>query len=141
MKPFLTPSEEESLVAGIREQESRTGAEIRVCVTYKWIWRHERYAWKVFKRTGMNGTRLRNGALIVMMPRMRKVVVIGDKGFDEVVSPAFWRDAVDSMVKKLHEENPLEALLLGLRILGDELARHWPREDGDINELPDDIIR
>ncbi len=76
-----------------------------------------------------------------MMPRMRKVVVIGDKGFDDVVTPAFWRGAVDAMVRKLPSENPLEALRVGLGILGDELSRHWPREEGDINELPDDIIR
>jgi len=141
MKPLLTPLEEESLVAAIREQELRTSAEIRVCVSYKWIWRHERYAWKVFERNGMRQTRHRNGTLIVMMPRMRKVVVIGDKGFDEVVPPAFWRGAVDAMVRKLHAENPLEALRLGLGILGDELSRHWPREEGDVNELPDEIIR
>lgn len=124
----------------IREQELRTSAEIRVCVTYKFILRPERYAWRVFDRTGMRDTRQRNGALIVMMPRMKKVVVIGDSGFDAVVPEGYWKEAVDAMVREMHGSTPLDALREGLRRLGDSLAVHWPREEGDVNELPDEIL-
>ncbi len=140
MKSFLTAEEESLLVHAIREQEMRTSAEIRVCVTYKFIIRPEHYAWKVFERTGMRDTRQRNGALIVMMPRMKKVVIIGDSGFDEVVPPGFWKDSVDAMIREMHESSPLEALREGLRRLGDALCVHWPRQGDDLNELPDEIL-
>lgn len=129
------------LVDAIREQEKRTSAEIRVCVTYKFIWHAERHAWRMFERIGMRRTLRRNGALIVMMPRMKKVVVIGDSGFDAVVPPDFWKNAVAGMIREMHETGPMDALREGLRRLGDELSVHWPREEGDVNELPDEILR
>lgn len=141
MKSFLTTDEQASLVAAIREQEARTSAEIRVCVTHKFIWRHERYAWRLFEKIGMRNTERRNGALIVMMPRMRKVVIIGDSGFDAVVPSNYWIDAVAAMVRQMHECGPLDALREGLRRLGDTLSHHWPRTGADANELPDEILK
>lgn len=141
MTSFLTDEEEALLVTAIREQELRTSAEIRVCVTNKWIFRHERYAWRLFDKIGMRKTRDRNAALIVMMPRMKKIVIIGDSGFDAVVPDDFWKQAVAAMVHQMHELGPLEALREGLKRLGDALSIHWPRQDDDVNELDDEILR
>ena len=141
MKSFLSTDEEVSLVAAIREQEARTSAEIRVCVTHKFIWRHERYAWRLFAKSGMRKTGRRNGALIVMMARMKKVVIIGDSGFDAMVPSNYWIEAVTAMVRQMHEGGPLDALREGLRRLGDTLSLHWPRTADDVNELPDEILK
>jgi uncharacterized membrane protein len=140
MNFFLTSEDEAELVEEIRAQEARTSAEIRVCVTYRFVWRHERFAWRVFDRSGMRNTRHRNGALIVMMPLMKKVVILGDSGLHAVVAPDYWNDAVRAMVRQMHDAGPLAALREGLRLLGDTLAAAWPREDGDVNELPDEIL-
>ena len=140
MKPVLTKEEHDLLVGAIREQEARTSAEIRVCVTHKFIWRPERYAWRVFDQTGMRGTRLRNGALIVMMPRIKKVVILGDCGLHAVVPDGYWDEAVAAMIRRLRQAGPLAALREGLRGLGDTLAAHWPRQAGDVNELADEIL-
>lgn len=141
MKPILTPEEEESLVAAIREQELRTSAEIRVCVTYKLIWQPERHAWDLFEKIGMRQTRHRNGTLIVMMPRMKRVVVLGDSGVDATVPPDFWKLTVDAMIRQMHDASPLDALREGLGRVGDQLSIHWPFEEGDLNELPDTILK
>lgn len=141
MKSILTLEEEQLLIAAIREQERRTSAEIRVCLTYKFIWRAERYAWQVFERGGMRATRQRNGALIVMMPRMKKVVIIGDSGFDALVTEGYWKESVAAMIQQMHDTTPLDALREGLRRLGDTLSLHWPRGEGDANELPDELLR
>ena len=141
MKPILTDEEELLLVAAIREQENRTSAEIRVCLTYKLLWRPERYAWKVFERACMQATRQRNGVIIVMMPRMKKVIVLGDTGVNALVPPDFWKETVDAMIHELHQSDALSALREGLQRLGDTLARHWPRTPGDVNELPDELLR
>lgn len=125
----------------IREQELRTSAEIRVCLTYKLILRPQHYAWKVFERTGMRDTRQRNGALIVMMPRMKKIVMIGDSAFDAVVPPGYWKESVDAMIRQMHDATPLDALREGLVRLGDLLAVHWPRGEDDLNELPDELLK
>lgn len=141
MDHFITDEEELLLVEAIRAQEERTSAEIRVCVTDKLILRAEKYAWKVFEETGMRRTKNRNAALIVMMPRVKRIVMIGDQGLDARMPDGWWRNAVDEMVKRMHTEGPLESIREGLRLLGDQLSRHWPREDGDENELPDELVR
>ena len=141
MKPILTDEEELLLVAAIREQEQRTSAEIRVCLTYKLLWRPERYAWKVFERACMQATRQRNGVIIVIMPRMKKVIVLGDTGVNALVPPDFWKETVEAMIHELHQSDALTALREGLQRLGDTLARHWPRTPGDVNELPDELLR
>ena len=141
MKSFLTHEEEALLIEAIREQETRTSAEIRVCVTYKFIWWHERYAWRMFEEIGMRDTSRRNGALIVMMPRMKKVVMIGDSGVSAVVPEDFWRESVAAMIRHMHDAGPLDALREGLRLLGDTLSAHWPRDPEDMNELPDEILK
>ncbi len=129
------------MVEAIREQEMRTSAEIRICVTYRFIVRPERFAWKLFDEIGMRDTALRNGALIVMMPRMRKVAMIGDCGVNAVVPDEFWRKSVQAMIDEMHENGPLRALREGLRRLGDTLSVHWPRQKDDVDELPNKIIR
>jgi uncharacterized membrane protein len=141
MKSFLTAEEEASLVEAIREQEARTRAEVRVCVSYRLLWNHERYAWRKFEEAGMRNTRERNAVLIVMMPRIKKIVVLGDSGVNAVVPPGYWQDAVAAMVRHMHDAGPLDALREGLRRLGDTLAAHWPRGADDVNELPDAILK
>ncbi len=138
---FLSDEDEASLVEAIREQEARTSAEIRVCVSYKLLWNHERYAWRKFEETGMRGTVQRNAVLIVMMPRTKKIVILGDSGVNAVVTPSYWRDAVAAMVRHMHDAGPLEALREGLRRVGDTLSAHWPRTEDDVNELPDEILK
>ena len=141
MTRFLTDEEEGMLVEEIRRQEARTSAEIRVCVTDKLIFRPQRYAWRIFDETGMRKTRERNGALIVMMPRVKKIVIIGDCALHELVGDGYWQQAVAAMVREMHQLGPLDAIREGLQRLGDTLATHWPRREDDINELPDEIVR
>jgi uncharacterized membrane protein len=141
MEHFITDEEELLLVQAIREQEARTSAEIRVCVTDRVVFRPKRYAWRVFERNGMRNTANRNAALIVMMPRVKQIVIIGDEGLDAVVPVEYWDQAVAAMVKGMHEHGPLASLREGLRGLGDVLSKHWPRGEGDQNELPDELLR
>jgi uncharacterized membrane protein len=141
MEHFITDEEEILLIEAIRAQEARTSAEIRVCVTDKVIFRPKRYAWRLFERIGMRQTKNRNAALIVMMPRVKQIVMIGDTGLDEIVPPGYWEKSVAAMVKRMHESGPLDSLQEGLCRLGDTLSEHWPRADDDVNELPDEILR
>ena len=140
MKIELTENELELLSEAIRAQEARTCAEIRVCISRRFVWRPERYAWRLFDRMGMRNTRERNGALIVMMPRVRKVVILGDSGIDALVPPGYWEAAVALMIRHLKDGGLLIALQEGLHVLGDTLSAHWPRKSDDAQELTDEIL-
>lgn len=125
----------------IQEVESRTSAEIRVCITHKRIWWHERFAWKIFDAAGMRKTRNRNAALIVIMSRSKKIVAIGDTGLNAVLAQGYWEETIGAMIHSMKTEGHLSALLTGLHKLGDTLAEHWPRELDNPNELADEMIQ
>ena len=141
MEHFITDEEEARLVEAIRFEEKRTNAEIRVCVTDKLVFRPKRYAWRLFDRIGMRNTKNRNAALIVMMPRVKQIVMIGDTALDDKVPAEYWEEAVKAMVKRMHEAGPLASLTEGLSRLGETLSQHWPATDDDVNELPDEFLR
>ena len=129
------------LVEEIRKQEARTSAEIRVCVTDKLVFRPQRFAWRLFDDIGMRNTRERNAALIVMMARVKKIVVVGDKAVHDRGGNSYWEKTVTAMVREMHTSGPLGSIREGLRRLGDTLAAHWPSKGDDINELPDEILK
>ena len=94
----------------------------------------------MFDQLGMRRTRHRNAALIVMLPRLRKFMVLGDTGLSAVVPPEYWEKIAAAMSQHMRDGRRLEALREGIRRLGDTLATHWPRQADDTNELSDEIL-
>ena len=141
MKTFLTSDEELAVVEEIRNLETRTSGEVRVAITGKWIFRTERYAWKMFHKLGMSRTVARNGALIVVIRRRRRFVVLGDAGISAVVGPGYWEMIANTMSSHLKDGERLAALIAGIRVLGETMATHWPPEESDRNELPNEIAQ
>jgi uncharacterized membrane protein len=141
MNSLLSEQDESNLILAIREQELRTSAEIRVCISEKWIFRHQHYAWKIFRKTGMFNTREHNAVLIMLMPRVHRIVIIGDSAINHLVPDQFWQECVESMITIMRQHGALSSLHEGLRLVGDVLSQHWPRRPDDMNELPDELIR
>jgi len=141
MRHFLNADEEQVVVEAIRVAESRTSAEIRVCVSYRMWVRIETYARRVFRRLGMDATREHNGVLILMLPRLRKFQIVGDSGVTAEMNPDLWKNVAQVMEEKLREGEPAEALVSGIRMLGDALSACWPAGDANPNELSDEIVR
>ncbi len=82
----------------IRAAEQRTSGEIRVAIARSWFWGDARAsAERAFRRMGVSATRARNGVLIFVAPRRRKVAVIGDVGIHAKVAPDFWAAVVERM--------------------------------------------
>lgn len=139
MKDFLTSEEEQQVVDGIRALEQRTHGEIRIYITSKRVLNPERYAAKAFKRMGMTHTKERNGALIVVMTRRRRFVILGDRGLNEIVPADYWEKIAANMSAHLKEGRRLEALTEGIRTIGDTMAEHWPADGENPDELPNEI--
>lgn len=141
MKTFLTNEEELSVVEELRKLETRTSGEVRVALTGKWIFRTERHAWKMFHKLGMNQTVARNGALIVVIRRRRRFVVLGDVGISAVVEPGYWEMIANTMSSHLKDGERLAGLIAGIRLLGETMATHWPPEESDRNDLSNEIAQ
>ena len=138
-KIFINQLDDEKIVAAIGAAESRTSGEIRVFIS-----RHEvadalTEAKRHFQEMGMEKTAERNGVLIFVAPKSRAFAIVGDSGVHAKCGDVFWNETAEKMRSFFKEQKFAEGLVEGIRIAGEILARHFPRNSADRNELPDAI--
>jgi len=138
---FLRSLDDTRIVSAIREAESRSRGEIRVHVAEREVADPRTEAARVFERLGMADTAERNGVLLFVAPASQSITVLGDRAVHERCGEAFWTAVVESVRGEFSAGRFTEGIVAGVRALGDELARHFPRRPGesDLNELPDTV--
>jgi uncharacterized membrane protein len=140
---FVRSLDDARIVAAIREAEARSRAEIRVHIAEGEVADPRSEAAFVFERLGMTETAERNGVLLFVAPESQSIAVIGDRGAHERCGDAFWAQVVETVREEFRAGRFTEGLVAGVRTLGDELARCFPRRPGetDRNELPNGVSR
>lgn len=138
---FLTPEEEDQVLAAIRSFESRTSGEIRVHLEASLEGELLEQAQATFERIGMTKTAQRNAVLFFVVVDEHRFAVLGDQGIDEKVAEDFWRDCVARVRERFSERRYAEGLVEGIEIAGAALAEYFPIQPDDVNELPDGISR
>ena len=139
VEDFLTADEEMAIVEAIRTAEKNTSGEIRVHLeAHSKTDAFDRAA-DVFDFLHMNNTKLNNGVLIYIAVEDRTLVIMGDKGINDVVPPHFWESTKDAIIEKFKKGDMKQGLVDGILKAGEQLKKHFPRKNNDTNELPDDI--
>ena len=87
----------------------------------------------------MQKTEQRNGVLIYLAVKDRKFAILGDAGINAVTPDDFWDSIKEKMVKHFSEGDFSSGLKEGILMAGVALKDHFPYEDGDVNELSDEI--
>jgi putative membrane protein len=100
----------------------------------------EEAAIRAFYTSGINRTAGHTGILVYLSLFEHKVRVVADKAINEKVEQAKWQEIVDIITGGFHDKAPGKALSSAIDRCGDILATHFPREEGDINELSDTIL-
>ncbi|HXU04861.1 MAG TPA: TPM domain-containing protein [Polyangia bacterium] len=130
----------EAVERAIRAAELRTSGEICVAITRSWFWGDTRAAAeRAFRRMGVSATRARNGVLVFVAPRRRKVVVLGDVGIHAKVAPDFWAAVVERITADFRRGDPTAGLVAAVELLGNALATAFPIAPGDVNELTNSV--
>jgi uncharacterized membrane protein len=136
-------AEEKSVVAAIREAESRTSGEIRVFIEDVCDRDHpvER-AVEVFALHGMHNTTNRNAVLIYVARESRQFAIWGDEGIHQHVGHTFWEAEKRMLRGYLQRDESCTGLCAVIGQIGDQLQQYFPadKHDDNPNELPDDII-
>jgi len=103
---------------------------------------HER-AEQAFLEHGLYRTRNATGVLVFASLRERRAVVMGDEGIHAKMGDGEWRRAVEALVAGIGRGDPAGGFADAIRVVGDRLAEHFPRREGEPheNELPDEIQR
>jgi uncharacterized membrane protein len=138
-KEFFTPEEQENIKQAIIAAELETSGEIRVHIENSCKGDVLDRAAYVFHHLKMTRTHLRNGVMIYLAVKHRKFAIIGDKGINHVVPANFWDDIKEGMLDFFRKEEFAEGLCYAIKATGEQLKKYFPRQQDDIDELPDDI--
>ncbi|WP_333878844.1 TPM domain-containing protein [Flavobacterium sp.] len=141
VEDFLNQEEEQEIVAAIRMAEQNTSGEIRVHIEkHTSIDAFER-AMEVFHLLKMDETELKNGVLIYLAVRDKTFVICGDKGINDLVPNDFWDCTRDVMVNHFKAGRYKQGLVDGILRAGEQLQKFFPYQDGDVNELSNEISK
>lgn len=141
VEDFLTPQEEEEVVAAIRKAELKTSGEIRVHLERKSqgdIWKR---AMQVFHLLKMDNTKEDNGVLIYVAIDDHKFIIYGDKGINAVVPEGFWETTKDAIASEFRKGDFKQGLIDGILRAGKEMQEHFPWDEGDVDELSNEISK
>ncbi len=141
VEAFLTKAEEDEIVAAIRQAEKNTSGEIRVHIEALAKIDHFSRAQQVFVQLKMDATEERNGVLIYVAVHDRKFVIYGDEGIYKAVPDGFWDSTKALMQEQFEQGNFKDGIISGVLKAGEELKKHFPWEEDDINELSDEISK
>lgn len=137
---ILSSEEQERITHAVSLAENRTSGEIRVVVENivgKCTALDK--AAKYFEKLEMHKTGLRNGVLIYLAVADHQFAIIGDKGINEKVEADFWECTKEKMLLHFREGNYAKGLIEGIHQAGERLHVFFPRQEDDVNELPNEV--
>ena len=89
----------------------------------------------------MGATKERNGVLVYVAIKDRKLAIYGDKGIHEKIGDVFWNEAVKNMLSHFTTNNYAKGISEVIITIGDSLKQHFPyNADTNTNELSDEIV-
>jgi uncharacterized membrane protein len=141
-KDFFSDTEKQLIVSSIQAAEKQTSGEIRVFVESrcKYVDPLDRAA-EIFAGLKMEETAARNAVLVYVAIRDRQLALFGDKGIHEKVGAEFWNREVKLILSHFNRKDYAAGISHVVEEIGEALRTHFPYDkDGDINELPDDIV-
>jgi len=97
-------------------------------------------ALEVFSHTRVWDTEANNGVLIYVLLADRDVEILADRGIASRVPPQEWETICREIESHYREGRFAQGSVAGIRSVGALLARHFPGDKGDANELPDQPV-
>jgi len=132
--------EQERIAQAIADAENATSGEIRIAIDKHCAGDPYEKAIEYFAKLGMDKTAQRNGVLIYLAHADHKFAIIGDAGINKVVPDDFWETTKVAMGAHFAKGDLAVGIIAGVALAGEKLALFFPPQQGDINELPNDII-
>lgn len=129
----------EDIQFAIKSFERRTSGEIVVSFNKTSAGQPYKTARRIFAKNNLHHTKDRNATLIVLFPAEKNFAVIGDEGIHTKVPQTFWDEVVAEMSTRFQAGKMAEGLIGGINRLGEVLARYFPHQDNDVNEISDEL--
>ncbi len=136
---FISKSEEKAITDAIALAEKETSGEIRVHIESTCKGDAVDRAVEIFYRLKMEQTKEKNGVLLYVAIKDRKLAIIGDSGINAVVPDGFWDKTKDFLVNHFKESKFTEGLVGAIDQAGQQLKQYFPYQSNDSNELSNEI--
>lgn len=137
---FLNDDERARVEAAIAAAERETSGEIRVVVDRRSFGDPLPEARRRFGRLKMHETRDRNAVLILLAVRSRRFAIFGDEGVHRHLGNDGWAHIRDGMAERFGRDDFGGGLVYAVEEVAKVLREHFPWRDGDVNELPDQVV-
>jgi putative membrane protein len=102
--------------------------------------RVRRRALELFRASAERRTKGRTGVLICLSLAEHRAELIADEAIHSRVAPELWGDAMAALIERTRAGRPGEGIATAVEMVGRVLHEHFPRTDGDTNELPDRLV-
>lgn len=143
MSLFSQPIQKSVIEQAIADLEKKTSAELRVYVERKKADADRsalQQATFLFQQLEMEKTVLRNGVLIYLALQSKQCAIVGDQGIDQYVEADFWQRACDLIVEQAKQKQYTQGIVNAIAMIGERLAQHFPYQEDDKNELPNEVV-
>jgi uncharacterized membrane protein len=147
MRRKFTPDVLTEIEQVIQEIETKHSGETRFVVETALdlpeLWRDvppRRRAVDIFGQLGVWDTANNNGVLIYVLLADRDVEIIADRGIAARVAPHEWEQICRDIEGHYRAGRFRQGSVAGIRGVGALLARHFPNEGANANELPNQPI-
>jgi uncharacterized membrane protein len=129
----------------IAEVEKFTSGQIRLSIRDKRslvekLHKPHELAVKDFERMGMSNTKHKTGILIFIIFNERFYDILADEGIHPKIPISTWNGLELKLKEEFRNGNYLNGILHIIKNVGDILKQEYPKEEGDSNELPDDVV-
>ncbi|MET0308729.1 MAG: hypothetical protein ABW023_08485 [Sphingomonas sp.] len=102
--------------------------------------RVNRRALALFRTAAEKRTKASTGVLIYLSIAEHRAEIIADEAIHSKVKPEVWGAAMAALLGAVREGRVGDGLAAAVVQVGIVLAEHFPRSEGDTNELPDRVI-
>jgi len=145
IEKYFSDSDLKEISNSINNVESETSGELRLCVHIKKSFFDRKkspreIALKTFLKMGMHKTKHRTGVLIYLLLDERKFEIIADEGINKLIADNEWTQIEQALISEYRESNYLKGVQSSIKLIGEKLKIHFPREENDINELSNDVL-
>ncbi len=136
---FLAALDQQRIVEAIAAAEQQTSGEVRVHIQPQARGEIRTVAERTFERLGMTKTALRNGVLLFIACEEQRFTILGDGGINDKVPAGFWDNIAAKLTIRFQHGEFTDGIVEAIHSAGDQLRTYFPRAEGDVNELTNDI--
>ena len=94
----------------------------------------------LFRTAAEKRTKASTGVLLYLSLAEHRAEIIADESIHSKVSADVWGEAMAALILAVKDGRPGDGLAEAVTQIGKVLAEHFPRSEGDTNELPDRLI-